>query len=105
MTELRRMPLSTDGRTGFCQPGGIVADICDAIEDDLIESATVVLGLVKAMLDGPQLTADESWFMLRRTTECLTDALNVAELRRERLMADDDSCLPDPAGRPAPGGA
>lgn len=87
MTELRRMPLSTDGRAGFCQPGGIIAEICDAIEDDLIESATVVPGLVKAMLDGPHLPAEESWFMLHRATECLTDALNVAELRGERLTA------------------
>ncbi|MFH9420198.1 hypothetical protein [Streptomyces sp. NPDC017529] len=62
----------------------------DAIENDLIESAAVVLGLVRAMLDGLQLTADEAWFMLRRTAESLTDALNVAELRGERLAAAGD---------------
>ncbi|MFI9028474.1 hypothetical protein [Streptomyces sp. NPDC053560] len=62
----------------------------DALEDDLIESGAVVLGLVRAMLDGPRLTADESWYALRRTAECLTDALNVAELRGERLAAADD---------------
>lgn len=90
MTDLRRMPLSADGRTGFCQPGGVVAAMSDAIENDLIESGAVVLGLVRAMLDGPQLTADEAWFMLHRTAECLTDALNVAELRGERLAAADD---------------
>ncbi|MFE1246490.1 hypothetical protein [Streptomyces sp. NPDC058735] len=85
MTGLRRMPLSAEGRTGYCQPGGLVAAMSDAIENELLESGTVVLGLVRAMLDGPQLTADECWFMLRRTAECLTDALNVAELRGERL--------------------
>ncbi|MFD4972427.1 hypothetical protein [Streptomyces sp. NPDC056817] len=84
------MPLSADGRTGYCQPGGVIAAMSDAIENDLIESAAVVLALVNAMLDGPKLTADESWFMLRRTAECLTDALNVAELRGERLAAEDD---------------
>jgi hypothetical protein len=88
--DLRRMPPSTDGRTGYCQPGGVVAGTSGAIENHLVESAAVVLRLVKAMLDGPQLTADESWYMLRRTTECLTDALNVAELRGERLGAADD---------------
>ncbi|WP_050512297.1 hypothetical protein [Streptomyces rimosus] len=62
----------------------------DAIEDDLIESAAVVLGLVRALLDDPQLTADEPWFMLRRTAECLTGTLNVAELRGERLAAADE---------------
>ncbi|MFE7215696.1 hypothetical protein ACFU93_38505 [Streptomyces sp. NPDC057611] len=84
------MPLSADGRTGYCQPGGVIAAMSDAIENDLIESAAVVLALVNAMLDGPKLTADESWFMLRRAAECLTDALNVAELRGERLAAEDD---------------
>ncbi|MEU2191731.1 hypothetical protein ABZ592_01370 [Streptomyces fimicarius] len=89
-TDLRRMPPGTDGKTGYCQPGGMVAELSDAIENQLVESGAVVLGLVRAMLDGPQLTADESWFMLRRTAECLTDALNVAELRGERLAAADD---------------
>lgn len=83
------MPQGADGRTGYCQPGGVVAAMSDAIEDDLVESAAVVLGLVRAVLDGPRLTADESWYMLRRTAECLTDALNVAELRGERLAEVD----------------
>ncbi|MGW0135158.1 hypothetical protein [Streptomyces sp. NPDC003299] len=87
---LRRMLPGADGRTGFCQPGGVVAAMSDAIENQLVESGAVVLGLVREMLDGPQLTADESWYMLRRTVECLTDALNVAELRGERLSAADD---------------
>lgn len=90
MSGLRRMPGTADGRTGFCQPGGLVAAMSDALENDLIESAAVVLGLVKAVLSGPQLTADESWFMLRRTAECLADALNVADLRGERLAAADE---------------
>ncbi|KOG53694.1 hypothetical protein ADK76_26675 [Streptomyces griseoflavus] len=84
------MPGTAKERTGYCQQGGVVAAMSDAIEDGSIESAAVVLGLVRALLDGPQLTADESWFMLRRTTECLTDALNVAELRGERLAAADE---------------
>lgn len=83
------MPPGGEGRTAYCQPGGVVAAMSDAIEDDLIESAAVVLGLVRAMLGGPRLTADESWYMLRRTAECLTDALNVAELRGERLAEAD----------------
>ncbi|MEU7157998.1 hypothetical protein [Streptomyces chrestomyceticus] len=62
----------------------------DEIEHNLIESAAVVLALVRTMLDGPQLTAEEASFMLRRTAECLTDALNVAELRGERLAAADE---------------
>ncbi|MET9309222.1 hypothetical protein ABZX68_28570 [Streptomyces cellulosae] len=68
----------------------MVAELSDTIENQLIESGAVVLGLVRAMLDGPQLTADESWFMLQRTAECLRDALNVAELRGERLAAAGD---------------
>ncbi|MFI9231386.1 hypothetical protein [Streptomyces rimosus] len=90
MSDFRRMPGTAKERTGYCQQGGVVAAMSDAIEDGLIESAAVVLGLVRALLDGPQLTADESWFMLRRTAECLTDTLNVAELRGERLAAADE---------------
>ncbi|MEU6334854.1 hypothetical protein ABZ839_10455 [Streptomyces cellulosae] len=90
MSDLRRMPPGTDGKAAYCQPGGMVAELSDTIENQLIESGAVVLGLVRAMLDGPQLTADESWFMLQRTAECLRDALNVAELRGERLAAADD---------------
>lgn len=89
MNGLRRMPPGGDGRTGYCQPGGVVAAMSDAIEAELVESAAVVLGLVRAVLRGPRLTADESWYMLRRTAECLTDALNVAELRGERLSEAD----------------
>ncbi|MZD03796.1 hypothetical protein GTW43_01690 [Streptomyces sp. SID5785] len=85
MAELRRMPPGADGRSSYCQPGGVVAAVSDAIENDLVASAAVVLGLVRAALDGPRPTADEAWFMLRRLAECLTDALNVAELRGERL--------------------
>ncbi|WP_030022882.1 hypothetical protein [Streptomyces monomycini] len=62
----------------------------DEIENGLVESAAVVLALVRTMLDGPQLTAEKGWFMLRRTAECLMDALNVAELRGERLAAADE---------------
>ncbi|MGC9437707.1 hypothetical protein [Streptomyces sp. WG5] len=76
----------------------------DAWENDLIESATVVLGLVKAVLSGPQLTADESWFMPRRTAECLADALNVAELRGERLAAADEEAPPCGRGGETKGG-
>ncbi|GAA3811718.1 hypothetical protein GCM10022206_57910 [Streptomyces chiangmaiensis] len=92
MTRLRRLPFNgSEGKPAYMpsnNPDGPLSLFADAIEAQQLEVGTAVLALVRPML-GVTLTVDEAMYMLRRTAECLRDALDVAESRGQRL------CLPD----------
>jgi hypothetical protein len=101
MTNLRRLPFDgPEGKPAFIpanNPDGPLSRFADAIEGQQLAVGETVLALVRAMLAGEQLTADESWYMLRRTVECLADALSVAESRGQRLGLTDEPLSGTPA--------
>jgi hypothetical protein len=92
MTRLRRLPFNgPEGKPAYIpanNPDGPLSLFADAIEAQQLEVGATVLGLVRPMLDAT-LTADEATYMLRRTAECLRDALDVAESRGQRLDLPD----------------
>jgi hypothetical protein len=92
MTRLRRLPFNgPEGKPAYIpanNPDGPLSLFADAIEAQQLEVGAAVLGLVRPMLDAT-LTADEATYRLRRTAECLRDALDVAESRGQRLDLPD----------------
>ncbi|MGW7255903.1 hypothetical protein [Streptomyces sp. NPDC054834] len=92
-TRLRRLPWKTDtGKPAFLatdDPNNMLGLMADQIEEQHLTNATVVLALVQPMY-GPEarLSAQEAVFMLRRIAECLSDVLDVAHMRGERLGSE-----------------
>ncbi|MEV4879319.1 hypothetical protein OHB31_18775 [Streptomyces microflavus] len=97
-THLRLLPWA--GPEG--KPAHLVTDntasplalLADRMEAQQIETAAVVVSLAKPMVEeSADLTADELRWIARRLCESLTDVLNVAESRGQRVppyeSADD----------------
>lgn len=60
--------------------------LADRIESQQIETATVIVGLARPMVgEEASLTADELRWIAGRLIESLTDVLNIAESRGQRL--------------------
>ncbi|MGY3204307.1 hypothetical protein [Streptomyces sp. TE5632] len=91
---LRRLPWRTDsGKPAYLDsddPNSLLSLMADSVESQQIESAETMLGLVRPMYaPEARLTAAEALFMLRRTAECLSDVIDVARMRGERLGTAD----------------
>ncbi|WP_282703289.1 hypothetical protein [Streptomyces sp. CC219B] len=72
--------LVTDGTQSF------LSQLADKIEAQQIETAAVIKSLAEPMVeDSTDLTADELRWIARRLIESLTDVLNIAESRGQRL--------------------
>ncbi|MET8975885.1 hypothetical protein ABZX85_09710 [Streptomyces sp. NPDC004539] len=84
--EGKRAHLITDGtRT----PLSLLAD---RIENQQIETATVIVGLVQpALAEDATLTSDELRGIAGRLIESLRDVLNIAESRGQRIPAYEGS--------------
>ncbi|MDT0469864.1 hypothetical protein [Streptomyces gibsoniae] len=99
MTGLRRLPFNgPEGKPAYIpsnNPDGPLSLFADSIEAQQLEVGATLLALVRPLLDAT-LTADEAMYMLRRTAECLRDALDVAESRGQR-MGLPDQALPGTA--------
>ncbi|WP_225075214.1 hypothetical protein [Streptomyces sp. CoT10] len=68
-----------------------LALLADAMENQQIETAAVILGLAKPMIeDTASLTAIELRWVCRRLCESLTDVLNICESRGERIPDYDE---------------
>ncbi|MDH6225960.1 hypothetical protein [Streptomyces sp. MJP52] len=83
---LRRLPWTEDGRPAYLSgDGGPVSRLADAVEAQQLETAAVVLALAGEMLASGRMTLLEATWVNRRLTECLRDALDVADSRGTRL--------------------
>ncbi|MGI5140409.1 hypothetical protein [Streptomyces sp. CA-106110] len=93
MNHLRRLPFNgPEGKPAYIpdnNPEGALSRFADAIEAQQLAVGQTILALVRPMLD-VALTGDEARYMLRRTAECLADALTVAESRGQRLGLSDE---------------
>ncbi|MGW0628039.1 hypothetical protein [Streptomyces sp. NPDC002758] len=94
MTTLRRLPFNgPEGKPAYIpdnNPDGPLSRFADAVEAQQLAVGETVLELVRPMLDAANLTAEEALYMLRRMAECLSDALDVAESRGQRLGLPDE---------------
>lgn len=90
-TPLRRLPWNgPEGKPAYLPDdgsGGFLASLADAAEETQLATGGQVLLLARRMLqeDGEKLTVDELSYVTRRLSECLADALRVAESRGDRL--------------------
>lgn len=65
--------------------------LADKIETQQIESAAVIVELARPMVgEEAKLTADELRWIAGRLIESLTDVLNIAESRAQRLPAYEE---------------
>ncbi|WBB61598.1 hypothetical protein O7599_03305 [Streptomyces sp. WMMC500] len=86
MTRPRRLPwVEGDRRTYvISDKGGVLDRIADEAEVRLLDNARSLLKITGPMLD--ELRTQDEWkFTCERLRESLTDAVNLAEARGERL--------------------
>ncbi|MER5993020.1 hypothetical protein [Streptomyces viridosporus] len=88
-THLRLLPWSNDGKPALLSTDGTATPLsllADRIEEQQIETATVVLDLSRTLLGSETpATADEYHFVTQRLAECLTDVLTICESRGQRI--------------------
>ncbi|MCZ9351130.1 hypothetical protein NGM36_15185 [Streptomyces mutabilis] len=88
-TALRLLPwLSAEGKPCFLAPGdggGIVSRLADDTEARQLAEGLDVLRSARRLLDDPVSPNAEVRYSALRLTECLADALRVAESRGRRL--------------------
>ncbi|MDN3259940.1 hypothetical protein QWJ26_09005 [Streptomyces sp. CSDS2] len=92
MNRPRLLPWSENGKRVYLRadgPKGIVSRLADEMEEAQLGAGREVLGAARALLSDPNASRPELRFAATRLTECLFDALQVAESRGERL-ADDE---------------
>ncbi|MFV0135033.1 hypothetical protein ACLGIH_17720 [Streptomyces sp. HMX87] len=108
-TALRLLPwLSAEGKPCFLAPGdhgGLVSRLADATEARQLAEGMDVLGSARRVLDDPLSPNAEVRYTAIRLTECLADALRVAESRGRRLPVVDDAAEDDRDAAPGPGEA
>ncbi|MFM9641527.1 hypothetical protein [Streptomyces turgidiscabies] len=86
---LRLLPWSHEGKPAHLVTDGtrsFLSQLADKIEAQQIETAAVIVGLARPMVaDTADLSADELRWIARRLIESLTDVLNIAESRGQRI--------------------
>ncbi|MFD5651025.1 hypothetical protein [Streptomyces sp. NPDC127039] len=91
-TALRLLPwLSAEGKPCFLAPGdgsGFVSRLADETEARQLAEGLDVLRSARGVLDDPVSPNAEVRYTAIRLTECLADALRVAESRGRRLSTD-----------------
>ncbi|MFJ6984969.1 MULTISPECIES: hypothetical protein [unclassified Streptomyces] len=94
---VRVLPWKTkDGKRCLLQSddaGGVLSRLADDMEAAQLGIGQRVLVHAQALLTNPRATEPEIRYLTRQLTECLGDALRVAESRGDRLgisPADDD---------------
>ncbi|MEE1832131.1 hypothetical protein [Streptomyces sp. SP17KL33] len=93
LTTLRLLPwLSPDGKPCFLSAsgrGGYVSRLADTTETRQLTTGADVLTRARQVLDDPVSPNAEVRYTAIRLTECLADALRVAESRGMRLPEPD----------------
>lgn len=91
---LRLLPWSNDGKRAHLVTDGtrsFLSQLADTIEAQQIETAAVIVSLARPMVEDPaDLGKDELRWIARRLIESLTDVLNIAESRGQRIPPYDD---------------
>lgn len=69
------------------EPGGALENAADQAEHDMIANARAIVGIL-GKTRGELESADEFDFVVTRLIEALTDLINVAVARGERLVTE-----------------
>ncbi|MEV8056529.1 hypothetical protein AB0P37_08370 [Streptomyces antimycoticus] len=92
ITRLRLLPwTSQDGKPCYTPdhaPDSHIARLADRVEAEQVATAEAVLALSAGFLEaGARIEPDECVYIMKRLTECLRDALRLAQSRGGRLPA------------------
>ena len=90
--------LSPDGKPCFLSAsgrGGYVSRLADTAEAQQLTTGAAVLTRARQVLDDPVSPNAEVRYTAIRLTECLADALRVAESRGMRLPEPDTAAAPE----------
>ncbi|WDM12870.1 hypothetical protein J3S85_15815 [Streptomyces lavenduligriseus] len=89
----RLLPWSENGKRVYLHAGDpkdVISRLADEMEEAQLGAGREVLGAARTLLDDPDASRPELRFTATRLTECLFDALRIAESRGERLADDED---------------
>jgi sugar phosphate isomerase/epimerase len=81
-----------EGQPVFLAPGsegGALARLADSMEAAQLRDAAIVLDHSQSVLSNPDASETETRFVAERLSECLFNALRVAECRGARLPAPE----------------
>ncbi|MGA6152732.1 hypothetical protein ACPEIC_05305 [Stenotrophomonas sp. NPDC087984] len=84
--------LSEGGKRCFLAPGGeggFISQLADEMEEVQLTMGAEVLNHARKILSDPKASATELRYVGTRLSECLSDALRVAESRGARLPVTD----------------
>lgn len=88
-SHLRLLPWTEDGKPAYLSTRNtetFLSRLADRVEEQQIETAAVILSLAKPIVeDTANLTVDELRWIARRLIESLTEVLNIAESRGQRI--------------------
>ncbi|WP_205350984.1 hypothetical protein [Streptomyces sp. CB09001] len=88
-SHLRLLPWTEEGKPAYLSTRNtetFMSRLADRVEEQQMETAAVVLGLAKPMVeDSANLAASELRWVARRLIESLTELLTVAESRGQRI--------------------
>ncbi|MFY1677740.1 MULTISPECIES: hypothetical protein [unclassified Streptomyces] len=88
-SHVRLLSWTANGKPAYIVTDGtetFLSRLADTVEEEQVESATTVRDLAEPMIEStPALGADELRRLARRLLESLTDVLNVAECRAQRI--------------------
>lgn len=97
---LRLLPWTEDGKPAYLSTHNtetFLSRLADRVEQQQMETAAVVLGLAKPMVeDSANLAASELRWVARRLIESLTELLTVAESRGQRIPPYDGTTTNEP---------
>jgi hypothetical protein len=87
------MPADGSGKTGFCQPGGVVAALAEAREEHTLSMTGRDVERAMALVMDPKVTKEQLIKAVYTVCFWANQAVEVAECRGERLLAqvDDDT--------------
>lgn len=89
MSQLRRMPADSTGKTGWYQPGGVIEALAESMEENVLSVAKDDVERVSALLATEKVTKHELVRALSFLVATTRQAVDVAECRGERLLLLD----------------
>lgn len=96
--QLRRMPADGSGKTGWCQPGGLLAALAEDMEENVLSVAKGDVDRALALAEDGKVTRAELIRALYFLGHSCRAAVDVAELRGERLETAQCDALADVPG-------
>ncbi|MEV5983600.1 hypothetical protein AB0L85_01060 [Streptomyces sp. NPDC052051] len=84
------MPADETGKTGYCQPGGLVAAVAETVEESVLSVTREDIERVQALVADEEVTKAELVRALCYLCQSAKAAVDVAECRGDRLESTQE---------------